>query len=178
MTLVNVFTVKAEDQQQLVDLLVEATEQTMKHLPGFLSANIHRLWHQVNYAQWRTKEDFEAMQGPSAVPHMKGRRARLSSRFCVKSWRHCRRKASRRTAPDHKPEVAGRAGQIATRHVQGNVDASSVFFAPPGCLMMNDDDKCAALTTPVSSDGLVAFSECLRGGCRGQLFDDVRCDVQ
>jgi len=75
MTLVNVFTVKAEDQQQLVDLLIEATEQTMKYLPGFVSANIHRSFdgtRVINYAQWRTREDFEAMQkDPGAGPHMK-----------------------------------------------------------------------------------------------------------
>jgi len=32
-TLINVFTVEPEKQQTLVDMLVEATEKTMKHLP-------------------------------------------------------------------------------------------------------------------------------------------------
>jgi hypothetical protein len=41
-TLINVFTVKSEKQQQLVDLLVHATDVAMKHVPGFISANIHR----------------------------------------------------------------------------------------------------------------------------------------
>ena len=40
--LVNVFTVAPEQQAKLVALLVDATEQTMRHLPGFVSANIHR----------------------------------------------------------------------------------------------------------------------------------------
>ncbi|MEO8070776.1 MAG: antibiotic biosynthesis monooxygenase family protein [Acidobacteriota bacterium] len=74
-TLVNVFTVKPENQQQLARLLVEATEQTMKHLPGFVSANIHKSLDGtkvINYAQWRRLEDFEAMQhNPSVAPHMK-----------------------------------------------------------------------------------------------------------
>ena len=43
MTLVNVFTVKPGDQNRLVQLLVDATEQTMKGLPGFVSASIHRI---------------------------------------------------------------------------------------------------------------------------------------
>jgi len=74
-TLVNVFTVAPEDQQRLVDLLVEATETTMNRLPGFVSANIHRSldWTRVvNYAQWRTREDFEAMlKNPEVAPHMR-----------------------------------------------------------------------------------------------------------
>jgi antibiotic biosynthesis monooxygenase (ABM) superfamily enzyme len=42
MTLVNVFTVEPENQEKLVTLLTEATEQVMRSLPGFVSANIHR----------------------------------------------------------------------------------------------------------------------------------------
>jgi len=41
-TLVNVFTVEPENQQRLVAMLLEATEQTMKGLPGFVSASIHK----------------------------------------------------------------------------------------------------------------------------------------
>ena len=33
-TLINVFTVQPENQQRLVDLLIEATKQTMKKQPG------------------------------------------------------------------------------------------------------------------------------------------------
>ena len=43
-TLVNVFYVEPENQQKLVDVLVKATETVMKHLPGFISANIHFLF--------------------------------------------------------------------------------------------------------------------------------------
>ena len=74
-TLVNVFTVEPESQQKLVDLLVEATEQVMRHLPGFVSANIHASLdggRVVNYAQWRTVADFENMlSNPEAGKHMK-----------------------------------------------------------------------------------------------------------
>jgi quinol monooxygenase YgiN len=75
LTLINVFTVDPGHQQQLVALLTDATEQTMKHLPGFISANIHRSLDGakvVNYAQWESKEAFEAMRAnPAAIPHMK-----------------------------------------------------------------------------------------------------------
>ena len=39
-TLINVFTVSHHLQQRLVDMLVEAKDQVMKGLPGFVSANI------------------------------------------------------------------------------------------------------------------------------------------
>jgi quinol monooxygenase YgiN len=74
-TLVNVFTVRPERQQQLADLLVDATTSVMNRLPGFVSANIHRSLdgtRVVNYAQWRRVEDFEAMlRDPAAQEHMR-----------------------------------------------------------------------------------------------------------
>ena len=75
LTLINVFKVAPENQQKLVDLLVEATDQTIRFLPGFISANIHKSYdgrRVVNYAQWRSREDFEAMlENQEARPHMK-----------------------------------------------------------------------------------------------------------
>ena len=73
-TLVNVFTVRTERQNALADLLVAATRDVMRQLPGFVSANIHRSLdgrNVVNYAQWRRVEDFNAMLGdPRAQAHM------------------------------------------------------------------------------------------------------------
>jgi heme-degrading monooxygenase HmoA len=75
MTLVNVFTVKPENQEKLVTLLTDATEQVMRNLPGFVSANIHRSLdgkRVVNYAQWKSDDDFQAMKAnPEAGRHMK-----------------------------------------------------------------------------------------------------------
>ena len=74
-TLINVFTVEPDKQQQLVDLLIHATDVAMRHVPGFISANIHRSLDGkkvVNYAQWENLAAFEAMrQNPEAMPHMK-----------------------------------------------------------------------------------------------------------
>ena len=74
LTLVNVFTVRPEKQRELVAVLIEATQQTMKHMPGFISANIHRSLDGnkvVNYAQWKSMDAFEAMRkNPKAIPHM------------------------------------------------------------------------------------------------------------
>ncbi len=74
-TLINVFTVEAENQSNLVNLLVAATAKTMKGITGFVSANIHKSAdgvRVVNYAQWKSREDFEAMRkNPEAQAHMK-----------------------------------------------------------------------------------------------------------
>jgi len=73
-TLINVFTVEPEKQQKLVAVLIEATQKTMKHMPGFVSANIDRSRdgkRVVNYAQWKDMAAFEAMRkNPEAAPHM------------------------------------------------------------------------------------------------------------
>ena len=73
-TLINVFTCEPDKQQQLVSVLTDATEKTMKRMPGFISANIHRSFdgkRVVNYAQWTDKASFEAMRKhPDAAPHM------------------------------------------------------------------------------------------------------------
>jgi quinol monooxygenase YgiN len=75
MTLINVFTVAPDRQQELVDLLDQATQSAMKHQPGFISANIHKSidgTRVINYAQWQSRADFEAMQrNPEAADHMK-----------------------------------------------------------------------------------------------------------
>jgi quinol monooxygenase YgiN len=74
LTLINVFTVEPRKQQELVDALNEATEKTMRHMEGFVSANIHKSYdgtRVVNYAQWRSKKDFDAMrENPEARVHM------------------------------------------------------------------------------------------------------------
>jgi quinol monooxygenase YgiN len=74
-TLINVFTVAPNDQQRLVDLLTTATERTIKHLPGFVSASIHKSTdgtRVVNYAQWHSPGDLDAMlKNPAAQEHIK-----------------------------------------------------------------------------------------------------------
>jgi hypothetical protein len=81
-TLINVFTVAPDKQDTLVNLLIDATNTTMRHLPGFVSASIHKsldTTRVVNYAQWRSKDDFEAMRtNAEAIPHMKASAALAS----------------------------------------------------------------------------------------------------
>jgi heme-degrading monooxygenase HmoA len=69
-------------QVQLAELLVRATQETMRHLPGFVSASIHRSTDGtkvINYAQWRSEADFRAtLEDPGARGHMDAA-ARLGS---------------------------------------------------------------------------------------------------
>ena len=73
-TLINVFAVEPENQQRLVDMLIEATEDVMCKLPGFIAANIHKSLdgtRVTNYAQWRSVEDFRGIfKNPDALAHM------------------------------------------------------------------------------------------------------------
>lgn len=74
-TLINVFTVAPEHQQRLVDLLIEATETVVNKQSGYISANIHKSLdgtRVTNYAQWQSREAFEAAFGvPEVIAHTK-----------------------------------------------------------------------------------------------------------
>ena len=73
-TLINVFTVDPAKQQQLVDLLIQATERSIRHIPGFISASLHRSLDGAKvamYAQWRSVEEYQAMRkNAAALPYM------------------------------------------------------------------------------------------------------------
>jgi heme-degrading monooxygenase HmoA len=73
-TLINVFTVDPADQQELVERWKTATEEAMRHQPGFISASVHRSLDGtkvINYAQWESREAFTAMfQDPKASAEM------------------------------------------------------------------------------------------------------------
>lgn len=74
LTLINTFEVDPEKAEGLITILHEASA-TMRNLRGFVSANLHLSDDHkrvVNYAQWRTRADFDAMlQDPGAQPHMR-----------------------------------------------------------------------------------------------------------
>ncbi|MBJ7336286.1 antibiotic biosynthesis monooxygenase family protein [Mycolicibacterium sp.] len=83
-TLINVFTVEPQHAAELAALLDDATEKVMRHVPGFVSANIHVSTdgtRVVNYAQWETAEAYRAMLAdPVAREHM-GLAAALAKGF-------------------------------------------------------------------------------------------------
>ena len=72
MTVINVFTVAPDRQARLLDLLTRATESSVRHVPGFVSAALHRSLDGTKvtmYAQWRSPEDYERMRSrPDTSP--------------------------------------------------------------------------------------------------------------
>src|SRR5229473_2631004 len=74
LTLINIFTVEPAKQRELVDLLIRATESSVRHVTGFVSASLHRSLDGTRvamYAQWRSVEDYRAMRHNSAAsPYM------------------------------------------------------------------------------------------------------------
>lgn len=73
-TFINVFTVEPANQARLIELLTRATEDSVRHVPGFVSADLHRSFDGKKvamYAQWRSLEDYQAMRGnPVAAPFL------------------------------------------------------------------------------------------------------------
>lgn len=83
-TLINVFTVTPERAPQLVRLLEDATDTVMRHVPGFISANIHLSadgTRVVNYAQWESEEAYRAMFSDATAREHMGRAAELADAF-------------------------------------------------------------------------------------------------
>lgn len=60
-TLINVFETKPEQQQALIDQWIRFVEE-VKEEPGMIGTALHRSidgTRVINYAQWRSEEDFE-----------------------------------------------------------------------------------------------------------------------
>ena len=65
LTVINVFTVTSEKQDELIELLTDVTEQNVRHHRGFVSASLHRATDGrkvTMYAQWASADDYEAMR--------------------------------------------------------------------------------------------------------------------
>ncbi len=63
LTMVNVLTPAPGKQSETVQLLQAGMEKTMRHQPGFISANIHQSLnseHVVVYAQWKDQASVDA----------------------------------------------------------------------------------------------------------------------
>ncbi|MDT5283444.1 MAG: hypothetical protein QOJ20_4639 [Mycobacterium sp.] len=82
-TLINVFTVEPDRAAELAALLHTATQEVMRHQPGFRSANIHLSTdgtRVVNYAQWDSADAYRAMLAdPTTQQHMADAAALASS---------------------------------------------------------------------------------------------------
>jgi hypothetical protein len=74
-TLINTFTVAPERQEEVIGSLIDVTEAVTRAMQGFVSACWHMGLdgkHVVDYVQWRTRADFEAMLAdPRMQSHMR-----------------------------------------------------------------------------------------------------------
>ena len=69
-TIMNTYEVAPENADALLELLVRATSEVLRYVPGFVSANFHVNLEQtqvVNYAQWRSREAITAAGADPAV---------------------------------------------------------------------------------------------------------------
>jgi quinol monooxygenase YgiN/ketosteroid isomerase-like protein len=70
-TIINTYTVASERSEALLDLVRRGTYDTIRHVPGFISANLHMSIDRtrlVNYAQWQSRE---AIAAAGADPKVK-----------------------------------------------------------------------------------------------------------
>lgn len=81
-TLIDVHSCEPDKQNELMNLLQTAAESVYRQVPGFLSVSVHRSFDGVrvtNYAQWRSREAFEALKDSSVLgSHQERVRALLS----------------------------------------------------------------------------------------------------
>ena len=74
LTLINVFTVEPANQQQLVDLLTKATNDSVRMIDGFISSSLHRSVDGTKvtmYAQWKSMEHYQNMRNnATASPYL------------------------------------------------------------------------------------------------------------
>jgi heme-degrading monooxygenase HmoA len=69
LTLINIFTVDPDHQEQLIDLLIQATN-VVKRIPGFISSSLHAGLDGTKvtmYAQWKSLEEYNKMRNNTAA---------------------------------------------------------------------------------------------------------------
>ncbi len=62
-TIINTYTVAPERAEELLEMLVRSTVETLRYVPGFVSANFHMNFDRtqvVNYSQWRNRDAIKA----------------------------------------------------------------------------------------------------------------------
>ena len=76
-TFINVFTVEPSNQQELLDLLARATDASVRDMPGFISAALHRSADGTKvtmYSQWRSAQHYQhyrsMLSDPVASPYV------------------------------------------------------------------------------------------------------------
>lgn len=63
LTLINVFTVVPEKQNELLDFLIQNTDEFISKCPGYISASFHKSIDGKNVVVYAQYENMEAFQG-------------------------------------------------------------------------------------------------------------------
>lgn len=75
-TIINTYQVAPDRAERLLEMLAQATTDTLRHVPGFVSANFHLNGDRtllINYAQWRDKDAVVAARdNPRVVALIEG----------------------------------------------------------------------------------------------------------
>jgi quinol monooxygenase YgiN len=75
LTLINNYAVRPERAEELLDFLARSTVETIRYVPGFISAHLHvnsDRTQVVNYAQWKSSEaTATADENPKVVALMR-----------------------------------------------------------------------------------------------------------
>jgi quinol monooxygenase YgiN len=69
-TLVNVFVVEPDHQDQLIQVLKEGTETLFRKQPGYIATSFHKSQdgrRVINYGQWRSPKDIEAFRAKPEI---------------------------------------------------------------------------------------------------------------
>jgi quinol monooxygenase YgiN len=70
-TVINVFVVEPSNQQKLIDILAHATQISVRDMPGFVSAALHRSLDGTRvtmYGQWESEEHYRHYRATRSTP--------------------------------------------------------------------------------------------------------------
>ncbi len=83
-TIINTYVVEPERADELIAFLIESTGSTVRHVPGFISANLHVALDRtqvVNYAQWRSREALVAARENTKLAGLMQEQLRIAKSF-------------------------------------------------------------------------------------------------
>ncbi len=84
LTLINTYVVHPERADELMEFLARSTQDTLRHVPGFISANLHLSFDRtalVNYAQWVNADATAAARNDPRVAKLMQQQLEIAERF-------------------------------------------------------------------------------------------------
>jgi quinol monooxygenase YgiN len=83
-TLINTYAAKQERAEELIEFLSRSTQETLRYVPGFISANLHLSFDRtkiVNYAQWVDAEATAAARQDPKVADLMRQQLQIAESF-------------------------------------------------------------------------------------------------